>query len=314
MMVRSDDHIPILDFLRAFASLSVCIVHMSLATDLQHYPIHNLLAYGQQGVPIFFVISGFVVPYSLWNVNYQTSNFFRFIEKRLIRIGIPFSITVITFAIFEPQFSILKFIYNLFYLVPFTNSEWYSSVFWTLGVEFQFYILIGLLFYYIRNGNKYILMSTLIFLGFLGPCLKLDERYMLLVHNLHYFVFGMLVLLIKKKKISLVEGHAMLVILTLFLCFKVAIVTGLIGYLTAVAILHLNFKIIFSKWLGKISYSLYLTHILTADLILIILSKLTINPYLLFIILILGCIFGASMFYIIFERTALKWSKKISVT
>jgi peptidoglycan/LPS O-acetylase OafA/YrhL len=306
-------NIPILNLLRAIASISVCFVHLNFATDLHKYPINKILMYGQQGVPIFFVISGFVIPYSLWNIDYNIKNFFTFLKKRLIRIGLPFLIIVIICAIIEPQFNILKLIFNTFYLVPFTNYQWYSGIFWTLGVEFQFYILIGIFFTLIKNSNKYILMCSLLFFGFLGSFITQNQSYWLIVHNFHYFIFGLIILITIKKKISLVEGHVLLFILTIFLCFKIAIVTGLVGYLTAITILHLNFETTITNFLGKISYSLYLTHTLTADLFLSILGNNSINAYLLFVILNLCCLIIAAIFYFIFERIALKWSRNIKV-
>ncbi|MBC6112160.1 acyltransferase family protein [Pedobacter fastidiosus] len=313
MIQKETNNILSLDLLRAVASLAVCVTHMSYATEIQHYSINNILIYGQQGVPIFFVISAFIIPYSLWNVDYKLKNFFSFLAKRWVRITLPFIFIVVVCAILEPRFNLSKFLINIFYLVPFTPYEWYSGIFWTLGVEFQLYIIIGLFFPLIRDANKYVLMVVLLVLGLAGSFVSLNGSYMPIIHNLHYFVFGLITLLIKKQKFSLKEGHILLFSLAAFLCFKISFVTGIVGYLTSIIILHANFKIPFVKFFSKISYSLYLTHTLTADLVLLAFVGIAINAYVLFVILLLSCIIMSLIFYEVFERFALKWSKSIKI-
>ncbi|MDB5091126.1 MAG: hypothetical protein JWR09_5120, partial [Mucilaginibacter sp.] len=66
--------------LRAIAALSVCIVHIQMICDLHvNFLIDYLTNLGQQGVVIFFVISGFILPYSLYQKNYVLKDFFSFL-------------------------------------------------------------------------------------------------------------------------------------------------------------------------------------------------------------------------------------------
>ena len=55
-----------LDFLRAVAALSVCLYHFSGAAlpKVTNVYMKPLFANGWLGVDIFFVISGFIIPYS----------------------------------------------------------------------------------------------------------------------------------------------------------------------------------------------------------------------------------------------------------
>jgi peptidoglycan/LPS O-acetylase OafA/YrhL len=127
-------------------------MHMQYTAGLDKLHIGKVLHYGQQGVAVFFVISGFIIPYSLWNSNYERKNFFKYIFKRLVRIDPPYLMVLLICLLFGSiynlyQFDFLKVIFHLAYLIPFSNYDWYQSVFWTLGLEFQFYILIGLLFH-----------------------------------------------------------------------------------------------------------------------------------------------------------------------
>ncbi len=43
---------------------------------------------------------------------------------------------------------------HVLYLVPFTSYEWIQSVYWTLGYEFIFYILIGLSYPFVMGPNR----------------------------------------------------------------------------------------------------------------------------------------------------------------
>jgi len=92
----------------------------------------------------------------------------------------------------------------------------------------------------------------------------------------------------------------------------ISVTTGIIGLLSCLAILHLNFKTLVTDFLGKISYSLYLVHSLAAEIILLLFPSLyQIKPYPLFILLVLINIFIAYIFYLIIEKPALRWAGKI---
>ncbi|MHB8208815.1 acyltransferase family protein [Mucilaginibacter sp.] len=39
---------------------------------------------------IFFVISGFVIPYSLFKANYELKHYFKFLYKRVLRLHPPY--------------------------------------------------------------------------------------------------------------------------------------------------------------------------------------------------------------------------------
>jgi peptidoglycan/LPS O-acetylase OafA/YrhL len=76
------------DWLRGLASLGVCLFHLVNVVGIFSkdnwfyktivFPIFQL---GELGVPIFFVISGFVIPLSMYMGNYNFSKFFSFLKK-----------------------------------------------------------------------------------------------------------------------------------------------------------------------------------------------------------------------------------------
>jgi peptidoglycan/LPS O-acetylase OafA/YrhL len=54
--------------------------------------------YGWLGVQVFFVISGFVIPYSMYCGGYRPwQHFGRFLAKRLVRLEPPYLVSIVVF-------------------------------------------------------------------------------------------------------------------------------------------------------------------------------------------------------------------------
>src|SRR5690606_6163736 len=111
------------------------------------------------GVDVFFVISGFVLPLSLWmrwGADYNLANFGSFMRRRLIRIEPPYLISIIlmilsweTVAVLRgeaPTFSVCQIAWHIAYLPKIAGFDWIQPVYWTLGFEFCFYVVIGVTF------------------------------------------------------------------------------------------------------------------------------------------------------------------------
>lgn len=290
-------------------------MHMHYAAGLDKLPIGKVLHFGQQGVAVFFVISGFIIPYSLWNSNYERKDFFKYIFKRSVRIDPPYLLVLLICLLFGSiyhlyPFDFLKVVFHIAYLIPFSHYDWYQSVFWTLGLEFQFYIIIGLLFPYFKKANIYYICIALLVIGCSGYFINHSPNFIL--GNIHYFILGIFCFLYQKSRINLKFTHILIFVLSIFLMKTISATTGIIGLLSCLAILHLNFKTLITNFLGKISYSLYLVHSLAAEIILLLFPSIhQIKPYPLFIFLVLINIFIAYIFYLIIEKPALRWAGKI---
>jgi peptidoglycan/LPS O-acetylase OafA/YrhL len=266
-------YFPTINLLRGIAALMVCFYHFILHTDSngklfqQGGTIEKIGEHGINGVYVFFVISGFVIPFALLKSDFKISNIHRFLLKRLIRIEIPYIasiLLIISISLFyalkndtEFLFSIKQFALHLFYLIPFSSEEWYNVIYWTLAIEFQFYIIIALFFSSLNNSNSKIVLTGILLFGasnFLGIDNRLIFNYTLL------FLPGILLFLFKTNKISGKLVSILLIINTLSLIQ----IHGLeIAISCALTILAIQFLDINKKWtnkLGEISYSLYLTH------------------------------------------------------
>ncbi|SFM94729.1 Peptidoglycan/LPS O-acetylase OafA/YrhL, contains acyltransferase and SGNH-hydrolase domains [Algoriella xinjiangensis] len=164
-----NSRISILDGLRVFAILIVMISHYLNCYNLDGNPILQIIAkYGYFGVPFFFIISGFVILYSLGN----TKTYTEFLKKRYIRLApAMFICSLITFCFFYfiytgPDFVNSKSFANLLiantfidphiFNLPSGTLKYYyiDGSYWSLWVEVCFYLMIGFLYY--RNKKTYI--------------------------------------------------------------------------------------------------------------------------------------------------------------
>src|ERR1700761_3968879 len=89
--------LPQIIFLRALAALMVCFFHLYCG-NVHLFPqpgyLKSFFSYGYLGVPVFFMISGFIIPYSLPPA-YKLKQFKTFFVKRIIRIEPPYIASVI---------------------------------------------------------------------------------------------------------------------------------------------------------------------------------------------------------------------------
>jgi len=83
-----------IQYLRGLAALGVVFCHYG--SGLASYPkLSSVFIFGKTGVDVFFLISGFIIVYSLVTHNYKSNQFFTFLLKRSIRIDPAYYVTVI---------------------------------------------------------------------------------------------------------------------------------------------------------------------------------------------------------------------------
>ena len=139
-----DRHLPALDGLRGLAALAVVLSHLprfGLETiggkELGHY-----------GVIIFFVLSGFLMGHLYLQKRFEPVGVARYAAARVARIVPIYYATIIaSFVIyqwFDPNFFFKIAPYDLLRLFLFVGNV---SIFWSIGPEFQFYVLFLLLWW-----------------------------------------------------------------------------------------------------------------------------------------------------------------------
>ena len=314
-------YLPGLDTLRAVAALSVCLFHFSggMMPKLVVPAVKNAFSQGYLGVDIFFVISGFIIPYSLVGKNHRVVGFFTYLKKRVMRINPPAYVTLLLVlgqgffidkfikkaSFYTKDLSLGQLVHNLLFTIPFTNYKWLNGVFWTLAIEFQFYLFIGLLFnvLFSRNVLWFVVLYVLIGLAQFVPALSTAEffRYSTL------FALGGVALLWQQRRIPAWVCVAGLALFGGLAMWQLSLYAALVGVGTAVAINTIKVSIPGFSFLGKISYSLYLLHGLigsTAEFFLIkLLSPTSDARKMLLTIMCLGlAIAGAYVFYLVVEK------------
>lgn len=256
-----------IEALRGLASLGVAWFHLT-----NTYPndvVRLSGAYGWLGVEVFFVISGFIIPYSLYAANYRVINFPIFILKRLVRLEPPYLLSIIfvvalayasalapQFRGEAPHYSLAQIASHFLYLVPFTPYGWVNVVYWTLFYEFLFYLAVGLFFPVIARAN--IVCVCLSFALIFGAiCLVTEPPTITLL-----FLLG-----IAGFRYHTGRDSAAIIISMIATICAVQILSGelsaaVVGTTTLICILFVRLpEFPFLSFLGAISYSLYLTHV-----------------------------------------------------
>lgn len=272
--------IGIVSKLRGFAAVSVFLFHV-VCVSTGYFTdglVVRFFNYGKYGVQFFFMISGFVITYSMLRGKYTNRSFFTFLAKRIIRIEPPYLVVVALTVLFLyvrqwsgmgngtgtlPGFA--QVLLHIGYLIPFSSYDWLSIVFWTLAIEFQFYLLFSLLFTWytqqawVRWGIECVLL--LLFVN--HP----PEAFFF--HWSPIFLLGINLALFKMKRM---QGRELL-LSGLLLAAAVWVQTGWEVFVFAAvpfALIYFDppLKTRFWEFFGKISYSLYLCHTLVAFAIL----------------------------------------------
>ncbi len=319
--MSNDNKIVSIQYLRGLAALGVVLCHYG--SDLTAYPkLSSFFNFGQSGIFVFFLISGFIIVYSLNRSNYESKQFFKFLLKRSIRIdpsyfvAILLTIVLLEFLAFLPSFNGHRFVFipgqliaHIFYAVPFTKYPFYNHVFWTLSVEFQFYLLIGIL--YFLSDNR-IFKFTFLVLFSLTCLIPFSNSYYLVFNYAPIFAAGIsLVNFYQKRSLS----NTILPLLLLCLVeYKFGLPIFILLIFTSMAIPFFKIVIKPLKQLGDISYSLYLTHPLVLIVFLGLAKRLglgTINNQLLALFLeITVAVLFAYLFYRIIEKPSSDLSKR----
>lgn len=311
--------------LRGIASLFVCIYHLVLGNPILFDDgslIKQVGKFGYLGVEIFFIISGFVVPYAMYKNNYQLARLGNFLTRRAIRVEIPYIASLLLvivlnylsslFSVFNgTQFS-LSFsdvLINLFYLSDVFHVSWFQPLYYTLKIEFQFYFLIGLIFAFVVSKNNSVRVLTFIFLLALSFFSGIELfRYITL------FLLGMSTFLYKVNKLELKYFilSSLLLLGVMYFQFYSEIVV-----ISAFSILYILYVTVENRYLdffGKISFSLYLVHIPIGGKLINLGLRYVNSSYQNYILVLLALIVSISfayLFYRIIELPALNASRKI---
>ena len=328
---RSTAYVEVLDPMRGIAALAVVLFHYSgsIIPSITPNALTALFDVGRYVVHVFFVISGFVIPFSMYRANYGHAGLGRFMLRRYIRIAPAAyiaSLLIILYFVFGemtlgrpirseiwPGINTLSIIGNLLFHPEPMGTLWFNFPYWTLMVEFQFYFLIGLLFPFLTTSHRsWVPAATLLVCLLVTP---FDRGHFF--HYSAYFIGGTLIFLWRYGFLGRLP-FILLLVICLALSAWVDPISSIIAVGAGAVILSgIAFKDRFTTWLGHISYSLYIIHVpvaLFAEAVTVKILQIDPEPtwriVLLFFYTVLALIF-AHIFHRIIERPFIRISKKL---
>ena len=273
-VTRQGQEIQSIQMLRGIASFMVCFFHIArgvpnfLPTDSTLFEAGK---WGWTGVEIFFIISGFVIPYAMYVKQYTTRDFPIFLKKRVIRIEPPYLLSIVLILVLNfvstlspyyrgAPFSIdwLNVFSHVAYLNVFTKGTWLNPVFWSLAIEFQYYLIIALAFAWVSSPVR--LYRLLFHLLFAASAFFIGSGSFIFSFSA-YFLTGILLFQLACGVIRQNEFLVLLVPTLGLVWYRFSWELTMISLATVLVILFVRKVPRPLLYLGTISYSLYLIHV-----------------------------------------------------
>lgn len=344
-----------IDTWRAIAALGVVWIHCwghfgNPSLLLWKVDLYKLMAILGNGVDFFFVISGFCL-YIVWkNKSVTVNTYLEFVKKRWLRIAPAFYASAILIAItnyvYNSQPILIPVLGNLFFIQNYSNIFSISPPFWSLAVEFHFYLLlpffmyfsyknflktfmvtiavgITLLAYYHKLENYYFLQSKIVHftVGLLAAwCFFENKSVIKIFNNLYVFFISLLVMFIGRFLLAdsfIGEANSLNAL------YKVLgtslLVFGFASTMIATVVhpkLNKLFRNKLMLWLGKLSYSIYLWHafiiLITVKIFPIGMQNSNYTPLFFFVCVVMLLVPVSFISYKLFEQTYFKTTKNLA--
>lgn len=281
-VTRRGDRVETVHSLRGLAALAVALFHFSCGNPAFYVPpsLKAVFVNGWLGVEVFFVISGFILPYSLWRAGYQLSpsNLGRFVWKRIVRLEPPYFATIVLILLLgylsartpgyhgEPfHMNPAQIALHVGYLNAFAGMPWLNPAFWTLAIECQFYLIVSLIFPLVVSRSRTVRLvsiGSLLIASELCHAGHFDPHGHFVTFYLPLFAFGMVAFQWYAGIGAKWESLLILLPAAAILYMHMGVVLMLVGLSTAFIIVAVpSWTNAHLSLLGTLSYSLYLAHV-----------------------------------------------------
>jgi peptidoglycan/LPS O-acetylase OafA/YrhL len=321
-------HFHSIDALRGFAALAVCLYHLTNGFLHPTNWLRIINEYGYLGVDAFFVISGFVVPYSFAQKNYTLVQFSSFFKKRFIRIEpaywVSMAIIIVKdclarlvedYRFFEfPPWTIKSVLLHFIHANDIFHENWLVTPYWTLAIDWQFYIFIALIFFIVNRPEwwvRYPLYALIIASKwwFYTEASKPWLPYFGLI-----FLPGIIYFHYKRGYIKQWECYGLWLVSYYFIYLKMGPNHFWAILFSCALIEFFNKKYAITAFFGKISYSMYLTHIFAGWWFCVVAMHILQDEWFTTIVVVVGVvlsIYFAKLFYDKVEAPTQEWARKV---
>ena len=361
------NHLHQLTWLRGIAAIFVLFSHITQAYQNTYtgelnssFFNLNLTALGNVGVALFFTLSGCTLYLSSYNTSFRTRlDWINFYLKRFFRVWPLFAISLLIYIIagivlydkiipyddtwFATQFIKPYSIYDVLSYLSFTfnltgPSSLFNNAFWSLPVEFQYYLILPILIVFIRKHGGLSVIGFIIASHIIYK-LNFDFIHSNLVFRLFFtFSCGVYIgYLFKRVRINIPSFFTYFVTLALlvsllFLNSEVIskynlpsewIIYGAFSICIVSLCIFTEFNIPsyvrdLLEFCGDISYSLYLFHnlIIAIGVLIFINYNSTLAPYKFIFLLLFSSsisIILSWLSYIYLEKYFINTGKKLAV-
>ena len=281
-----------IQFLRFFLSLSIVLLHFPSNSVLTN---NYLILNSAVCVDFFFVLSGYILAFKYSKNNLYKKNLIFFIKKRFFRLYPLHLIMLIIFVFIEIiKFYLVKnynykinrefytgidFIINLLFLNGFISNIFisFNEPSWSAAIEFYtniifitliflrvrifyLFIIVGILLIYYSNFNySLILTGRCFFSFFLGYYLYIISKSINWSSNSIILILALIAFyFMAANKLDIKYYILNPILFSIFFLLLIKLKNKSVIYKIT------NYKIF--DFLGKISYSIYMTHLLTNTL------------------------------------------------
>lgn len=343
-------HLHHLDGMRGVAALWVVVYHTwtgghidSLYDALPRWVSASVFERGWLGVPVFFMLSGFVIPFSQQNRPDETFDPAHFMHRRWRRLSPPYYAAIaatIFVGLAEEQIrdvffdmpSVLDIAAHLAYLQDLTDQPRIGVFFWTLAIEMQFYVVFAAMKWlagrlpWAHAADALLAAALVVSLAWpFGLTTAGDGRGVFVAH---WFLFlaGWAIFESTRKpywRLPAVGYVALLVIAAFTSATDERVAAGAVT-----GILLLTFVSVSSSpperllasppslFLGRISYSIYLIHPAVAGGAFWLAFKVfdpatTSGELVAFLLVTTLQVIVAVVFYELFEKPSIQWSRSL---